>query len=80
LLPCFTLDGTHRLFDRHNDVLKAEAATAKVPVIELDRLIPGGSRYFVDATHFTDDGEEVAAEAMAEFIQGIGVFHLGMAH
>ena len=80
LLPCFTLDGTHRLFDRHNDVLKAEAAIAKVPVIELDKLIPGGSRYFVDTTHFTDEGEDVAAEAMAEFIQGIGVFRLGMAH
>ena len=53
---------------------------ANVPVIELDKLIPGGSRYFSNTTHFTDEGEDVAAEALAEFIQGIGVFRRGTAH
>jgi lysophospholipase L1-like esterase len=79
-LPCFTLDGMHRLFDRHNDILKAEAAIASVPVIELDKLIPGGSRYFSNTTHFTEEGEEVAAEAMATFIQGLGIGQRGFAH
>lgn len=80
LLPCFTLDGMHRLFERHNEVLKAEAAAAKVPVIELDKIIPGGSRYFSNTTHFADEGEEAAAEALAEFIQGIGMFRRSIEH
>ena len=51
-LPCFTLEGMHRLFERHNDILKAEAANARVPVIELDKLIPGGNRYFSNTHAF----------------------------
>ena len=67
-LKCFSLDGMHRLFDRHNEILKAEALSANVPVIELDRMIPGGSRYFSSTTHFADAGEWAAADALAAFI------------
>jgi len=68
LLPCFSLDGMHRLFERHNDILKAEARAAHVPVLELDRIIPGGDRYFSNTTHFADDGEAAAAAALADFL------------
>ena len=68
LLPCFSLDGMHQLFDRHNEVLKAEARAAHVPVLELDRIIPGGDHYFSNTTHFAEAGEQAAADALADFI------------
>jgi lysophospholipase L1-like esterase len=68
-LRCFSVDGLHRLFDRHNVILKSAAVAANVAVLDLDRMIPGGSTYFASTTHFAEAGEIAAADALAEFIR-----------
>jgi lysophospholipase L1-like esterase len=68
LLPCFSVEGMHRLFERHNEILETEARAARLLVIEMDRLIPGGPRNFSNVTHFADAGEVVAADVLADFL------------
>ena len=79
-LPCFSLGGLHRLFDRHNDILKTEARAAGVTVLELDRIIPGGDRYFSGTTHFAKAGEEAAAAALADLIETNRLLDRGSTH
>jgi hypothetical protein len=80
LLPCFSLEGMHRLFDRHNEILKDEARAAALPVVELDRIIPGGERNFSNSTHFADAGEEAAAQALANFLSDQRLLEFGAFH
>ena len=66
--PCFDLDGLHKLYDLHNEEIKAAAARFELPFIPLDKEIPGGRTYFVDASHFSDAGEQLAAERLHGFL------------
>jgi lysophospholipase L1-like esterase len=79
-LPCFSLEGMHRLFDRHNEILAAEAREAGLPVLELDRIIPGGKTFFSNASHFAAAGEQVAADAVAEFLTAQHLLDPGAPH
>lgn len=73
--PCFDLEGLHVLFDRHNGLL-IEAATARsLGVVRLDKQVPGGDRWFADAGHFTDQGNQVAAEAIADHLLSSDLLH-----
>lgn len=64
--PCFDLPGLHLLYDRHNDAIAAEAGALGVPVLPLDEVIPGGRAHFVDASHFSERGEQAVAEWLAD--------------
>lgn len=66
--PCFDLAGLHTLYDRHNEEIKSAAERFGFPLIPLDREMPGGRAYFVDASHFSDAGERLAAERLHEFL------------
>lgn len=69
-LPCFTLQTLYQVHDRHNEILREAAEEKSIPVIELASAIPGGSRYFADASHFTEAGERLAADLLYEAIRG----------
>jgi lysophospholipase L1-like esterase len=66
--PCFELDGLHTLWDRHNEVLVSVARARGIPVLELDRMVPGGEAYFADGRHFTERGDRVVAHTIARFL------------
>lgn len=65
---CFDLKGLHVLYDRHNADISAVAAAHGIPVVPLDELIPGKSRYFADSHHFSAEGEVMVADALADFL------------
>lgn len=65
---CFSLDGLHVLNDRHNELIRSVAEAHGLPLLPIDALIPGGERYFVDAQHFTEEGEQLVGDALAGFI------------
>lgn len=61
---CFSLAGLHRMHDRVNAVIEKVATTTGTDVVPLDRLVPGGAKYFADANHFTEQGERLVAETL----------------
>lgn len=71
--PCFDLAGLHTLYDRHNDEIESAAERFGFPLIPLDEEIPGGRTYFVDASHFSDAGEQLAAERLHGFLVDSGL-------
>lgn len=66
--PCFDLNGLHTLYDVHNAEIKSAAGRFGFPVVPLDQEIPGGRAYFVDASHFSNAGEQLAAERLRDFL------------
>jgi lysophospholipase L1-like esterase len=66
--PCFDLEGLHTLWDRHNQVLVSVAQMRGVPVLDLDRLVPGGEVYFSDGRHFTEVGDQFVAQTITQFL------------
>lgn len=67
--PCFDLEGLHALYERHNDVISEVAATSGVPVLALDEVLPGGDKYFADASHFSPLGEQLVAAWLADRVE-----------
>jgi len=59
--PCFDTNGLHDLYDRHNDLIESAAHQHGFSVFRLDKQMPAGKKYFVDATHFSVFGTEYAA-------------------
>lgn len=78
--PCFDLDGLHALYDAHNKEIKAAAERFGFPVIPLDQEIPGGRTYFVDASHFSNAGEQLAAERLRDFLVRLAMIPPKAAH
>jgi lysophospholipase L1-like esterase len=68
--PCFTLPALHRVHDLHNAILRRAARDAGVPLVDLANEMPGGRRYFADASHFSEAGERRAASILYEAIWG----------
>ncbi len=66
--PCFSLAALHDVYDAHNNAIREAARRAGTHLLELDRIIPGGRRYFGDATHFSVKGEAFAAARLADFL------------
>jgi lysophospholipase L1-like esterase len=66
--PCFDLDALHTLWDSHNQVLVSVAHARGVPILELDHLVPGGEAYFSGGNHFTELGDKVVAQNIAQFV------------
>jgi lysophospholipase L1-like esterase len=67
--PCFDVEGLHTLYERHNDAIRAEAKRAGVPAISLGEQMRGGRPYFADSTHFSERGEELAANIILAAIR-----------
>ncbi|MFY7916535.1 MAG: SGNH/GDSL hydrolase family protein [Rubrivivax sp.] len=67
--PCFDLDGLHQLYERHNDVISEVGGALGVPVLPLDEVLPGGEKYFADASHFSAMGEQVVATWLADRLE-----------
>lgn len=66
--PCFDLNGLHTLYDLHNTEIKSAAGRFGFSVVPLDQEIPGGRRYFIDASHFSNAGEQLAAERLLDLL------------
>jgi len=66
--PCFDTAGLHTLHERHNNAILELTRSRGVQSVRLDELIPGGRRYFVDASHFSNEGEKKAAEHLRRFL------------
>lgn len=67
--PCFDVEGLHTLYERHNDVILAEAKRAGIPAIRLGEQMRGGRSYFADSTHFSERGEDLAASVILAAIR-----------
>ncbi|HJV27124.1 MAG TPA: GDSL-type esterase/lipase family protein [Aromatoleum sp.] len=70
---CFDLSGLHTLYDRHNAEILDAGRRFGVPVLPLHAQIPGGARYFADASHFSPDGERRAADTIFGFLISVGL-------
>jgi lysophospholipase L1-like esterase len=55
-----------RLLERYNDVTREVGRRQGVLVVDLARELPKDSTYFYDFFHFTNEGAERVAEALAE--------------
>lgn len=66
--PCFDVAGLHALYERHNEVIRDAGEHMHVPVLRLDRRMPGGERYFVDSTHLSAEGERIVADEIYAFL------------
>ncbi len=66
--PCFDLPGLNALYDRHNAEIVDVGRRLGVPVLPLHERIPGGRRYFADASHFAPAGERLAADTIFAFL------------
>ena len=66
---CFSLAGLHRMHERVNTLIEQLAVSSGVPIVRLDRLVPGGARYFADASHFSPDGERLVADILYAHLQ-----------
>ena len=66
--PCFDVAGLHVLHARHNELIRQVGAEFGVPVVPIDSLVPGGSDYFVDSSHFNERGMQLVAKHYAEFL------------
>lgn len=66
--PCFDLEGLNALYDLHNSEIASAAEAHDAYLVPLGDLIPGGKLYFVDASHFSNAGEELAAHHLHQFL------------
>lgn len=66
--PCFELDDLHRLYQRHNELIREVAAQAGLVVLPVGETVPGGASHFVDATHFNERGRRLVAGLFAEHL------------
>jgi lysophospholipase L1-like esterase len=65
---CFDLNALHDLSDRYNGHIRKVAGDTQTWFVPLDQHLTGGSRHFVDATHFTAVGENLVADVLAKSI------------
>ncbi|MEM8886329.1 MAG: SGNH/GDSL hydrolase family protein, partial [Planctomycetota bacterium] len=61
-----SVDGWGRTIDEWNEGLRGVAAERAVPLVDLYPTIAGRAPYFRDYVHFTAEGHEAMAEALAE--------------
>jgi lysophospholipase L1-like esterase len=74
---CFDLDGLHSVYDRHNALLAEASLNFGYPVLRLNQQIPGGSKYFGDATHFSVEGSDYVANLFTKHILELGRLERG---
>lgn len=69
---CFDVPGLHDLYKQHIGVMRTVAADRAVPLLRLDEMVPGGTQYFRDSTHFNDRGNRLVADFLAKAIADDG--------
>lgn len=65
---CLDIGGLIQAGELFNDVVRKVAVENGIPLIDLAEELPGGERYFVDAGHFTFEGERFTANVLLEAI------------
>lgn len=63
--------GLAQLMDYYNDELISVCSENKVPCIDLAAKIPHSHDYFFDSIHYTDKGNAIIGETVAEFLKGL---------
>jgi lysophospholipase L1-like esterase len=69
--PCFDVDSLMALQSTRNELMRAAATSAGAGYIDMNDLLPGGTRYFGDAAHFTPAGEDLAAQGLVNWLDGV---------
>jgi lysophospholipase L1-like esterase len=63
--PMLKEDGFIDMQSRMNEVVRQTATAEHVPLIDADKEMPPGPKYFGDMVHFTTEGAEVMASILA---------------
>ncbi len=63
-----TIEGIEDAFLRYNGVTRKTAEEFACPLVDWDRLMPRGARYFADDVHYSVDGASIAASHVASAI------------
>lgn len=66
IYPMLKEEGFLDMEQRMNDVIRQTAADEHVPLIDADREMPHGPKYFADMVHFTTVGAGVMASILAD--------------
>ncbi|WP_163836747.1 hypothetical protein [Spartinivicinus ruber] len=69
---CFNLAGLHEVYDIHNKFIINQAKLYGFHVFNTEQFLPGGAKYFGDATHFTKLGTDVVASHLAKKLINTG--------
>jgi hypothetical protein len=67
-VPRVTAEGQIRFHDRANDRLRSLSADSDAAVFDAERALGGCAPCFVDPVHFSDEGADRLAAAMAPFL------------
>lgn len=65
---CFDLSGLHVIYDRHNELIQDVSNRYGLSSYNLMEQLPGGERYFGDATHFSVEGADVVAVFLSKIL------------
>lgn len=74
---CFSIEGLHDVYDRHNDIMAQVSSNYDAPVLRLDQEIPSGYTYFADSIHFNAAGSDFVATLMLKAIMEHGLLAEG---
>jgi lysophospholipase L1-like esterase len=66
IYPMLKEEGFLDMVSRMNEVIRETAADEHVPLIDADKEMPRGPKYFADMVHFTTPGAGVMARILAE--------------
>ena len=66
IYPMLKEEGFLDMEVRMNEVIRQTAAEERVPLIDADKEMPHGPRYFADMVHFTTPGAAVMASILAD--------------
>jgi len=69
IYPMLKEEGFLDMEQRMNDVIRQTAADERVPLIDADKEMPHGPKYFADMVHFTTVGAGVMASILADGLE-----------
>jgi len=69
IYPMLKEEGFLDMEQRMNDVIRQTAADEHVPLIDADRQMPHGPKYFADMVHFTTVGAGIMASILADGLE-----------
>lgn len=70
---CLNYDGLVKAGDLFNGAIREVARSEGIPLLDLAAVMPGGRRYFMDASHFTTAGEHFTADYLARELKERGL-------
>jgi acyl-coenzyme A synthetase/AMP-(fatty) acid ligase/lysophospholipase L1-like esterase/acyl carrier protein len=66
---CLNLSGILKVGDTYNEQIRMLSIQYDIPLVDLEKAMPGGDKYFVDDGHFTLKGEQLAADMIFDAIK-----------